>query len=94
MGRNRKTFPDKFKKEVAIEALKERNTINEISLRYGISGSMVSAWKKEFINCGFSKETKQMKKELEETKRKVEEAYTELGRAKMEVELLKKKTSL
>jgi len=28
MGRNRKTFTDTFKKEVAIEAIKEKNTVN------------------------------------------------------------------
>ena len=46
MGRNRKTFMDSFKKEVALEALKERLTVNEVAAKYGISGSMVSSWKK------------------------------------------------
>jgi len=46
MGRNRKTFTDTFKKEVAIEAIKEKNTVNEIAAKHGISGSMVSNWKK------------------------------------------------
>ena len=44
MGRNRKTFTDTFKKEVAIEAIKEKNTVNEIAAKHGISGSMVSNW--------------------------------------------------
>jgi len=54
MGRNRKTFTDSFKKEVALEALKERITVNEIAAKYGISGSMVSNWKKQFLSGGFS----------------------------------------
>ena len=56
MGRNRKTFTDSFKKEVALEALKERSTVNEIAAKYGISASMVSNWKKQFLSGGFSKE--------------------------------------
>lgn len=49
MGRNRKTFTKTFKKEVAIAALKEQQTVNEIATKYGISGSMVSSWKKQFL---------------------------------------------
>ena len=73
MGRNRKTFTDSFKKEVALEALKERTTVNEIAAKYGISASMVSNWKKEFLSGGFSKEIKQLKKELAEANQKIEE---------------------
>ena len=54
MGRNRKTFTDTFKKEVALEALKEQNTVNEIAAKYGISASMVSNWKKSFVAGGLS----------------------------------------
>ncbi len=93
MGRNRKTFTDTFKKEVALEALKEQNTVNEIAAKYGISASMVSNWKKSFVSGGLSKEVKQLKKELEEAKLVIEETYKELGKTKMENEFLKKKTN-
>jgi len=91
MGRNRKTFTDSFKKEVALEALKERNTVNEIAAKYGISASLVSSWKKEFLSGGFSKEVKQLKKELAEAQQRIEESYKELGKTRMENEILKKK---
>ncbi|NCB03446.1 MAG: transposase [Spirochaetia bacterium] len=94
MGRNRKTFTETFKKEVAIEALKERMPVNEIAAKYGISPSMVSNWKKDFISGGFSKEIQEMKKENESNKEKIDELYKELGKAKMENELLKKKWNL
>jgi len=94
MGRNRKTFTDSFKKEVALEALKERITVNEIAAKYGISGSMVSNWKKQFLSGGFSKEVKQLKKELAEAQWRIEETYQELGKTKMENEILKKKANL
>ena len=90
MGRNRKTFTDSFKREVALEALKERLTVNEVAAKYGISGSMVSSWKKQFLSGGFSKEVKQLKKELAEAQRRIEETYQELGKTKMKNEILKK----
>jgi len=93
MGRNRKTFTDTFKKEVALEALRERNTVNELAAKYGISASMVSNWKKAFVSGGLSKEVKQLKKELAEATQMIEETYKELGKTKMENEFLKKKTN-
>lgn len=93
MGRNRKTFTDTFKKEIALEALKEQNTVNEIAAKYGISASMVSNWKKSFVSGGLSKEVKQLKKELADAKLVIEETYKELGKTKMENEFLKKKTN-
>lgn len=94
MGRNRKTFTETFKKEVAIEALKERMPVNEIATKYGISPSMVSNWKKDFISGGFSKEMQEMKKRDACNTEKIDELYKELGKAKMENELLKKKWNL
>jgi len=91
MGRNRKTFTDTFKKEVALEALKEQKTVNEIAAKYGVSAGMVSNWKKAFVSGGLSKEVKQLKKELEEARQVIEETYKELGKTKMENEFLKKK---
>ncbi len=94
MGRNRKTFTDTFKKEIALEAMKEQNTVNEIAAKYGISASMVSNWKKAFVSGGFSKEVKQLKKALAEAHQVIEETYKELGKTKMENEFLKKKPNL
>jgi len=48
MKRTRRTFDSKFKAQVAIEAIRERETLNEISAKYGISPVMISRWKKEF----------------------------------------------
>jgi hypothetical protein len=55
---------------------------------------MVSSWKKQFLSGGFSKEVRQLKKELAEAQRRIEETYQELGKTKMENEILKKKVNL
>lgn len=49
MKQTRKKYDAKFKAKVAIEAIKERSTLNELSAKYEVSPVMISRWKKEFI---------------------------------------------
>lgn len=49
MKGTRKKYDSKFKAKVALEAIKERETLNELAAKYGISPVMISRWKKEFI---------------------------------------------
>ena len=49
MKQSRKKYDAKFKAEVAIEAIKERETLNELAAKYEVSPVMISRWKKEFI---------------------------------------------
>ena len=44
-----KKYDAKFKAKVAIEALKERETLNELAAKYELSPVMISRWKKEFL---------------------------------------------
>lgn len=49
MKGTRKKYDAKFKAKVALEAIKERETHNELAVKYEISPVMISRWKKEFI---------------------------------------------
>ena len=49
MKQSRKKYDAKFKAKVAIEAIKERETLNELAAKYEVSPVMISRWKKEFI---------------------------------------------
>lgn len=49
MSQTRKKYDAKFKAKVAIEALKERETLNELAEKYELAPVMISRWKKEFI---------------------------------------------
>ena len=48
MGRKKK-YSAEFKAKVALEAIREEKTINEIASHYGIHPQMVRAWKREFL---------------------------------------------
>lgn len=49
MKKRRKKYDAKFKAQVAIEALKERETLNELAAKYELSPVMISRWKSEFL---------------------------------------------
>lgn len=46
---NRRKFSSAFKAKVAMEALKERETLAELSHRFEVSQEMISRWKGEFV---------------------------------------------
>ena len=49
MKGTRKKYDAKFKVKVALEAIKECETLNELAVKYVVSPVMISRWKKEFI---------------------------------------------
>ena len=78
-----------FKKKIALEALREESTINEISRKHGIHPIQVSQWKKTLLDGAeavFEKRTNRAKyeKEKEALERKV-------GQLSIELDFLKKK---
>ena len=88
----RKTFTSKFKAKVAIEALKGHQTVNQIAAEFDVHPSQVNAWKKQLLEQSgdiFSKGRKQQEDNAEEEKDKL---YSQIGRLKVEVDWLKKKT--
>lgn len=46
---NRRKFSSAFKAKVALEALKEKETLAELSHRFEVSQEMISRWKGEFV---------------------------------------------
>ena len=49
MKSKRQKHSGTFKAKVAIEALQERETLGELSKKYGIHPNMITRWKKEFL---------------------------------------------
>ena len=49
MKGTRKKYDAKFKAKVALVAIKEREILNELAVKYEVSPVMISRWKKEFI---------------------------------------------
>lgn len=49
MKKSRRKFSSAFKATVAIEALKERETLAELSKRFDVHPTIISKWKQEFL---------------------------------------------
>jgi len=88
MKAKRRKFGSAFKAKVAIAALKERETLGELSKRYEVSPSMISKWKQEFIIR--SKEIFETSSPEKENEDKIEQLYTKIGKLEVEKEWLKK----
>jgi len=48
--KNRRKFIAEFKAKVVLEALKERNTVEELAKKYELHPNQIHSWKKEFLN--------------------------------------------
>ena len=88
MSTSKRTFSGAFKAQVAIEALKERESLAELSKRFGVHPSVINRWKHEFTSrAGEIFETRPPEEESEKEK---ERLYAKIGQLEMERDWLKK----
>jgi transposase len=86
MKKSRRNFTSAFKAKVAIEALKERETLAELSKRFEIHPNMISKWKQEFIELSVNVfETKSDEPGVDP-----EKLYAKIGQLEIENDFLKK----
>lgn len=88
MKASRKKHSSAFKAQVAIAALKERETLAELSKRFDVHPTMISKWKQEFLDRSseiFS--TKAPKDDFENEKTRL---FAKIGELEMERDWLKK----
>jgi transposase len=88
MKKNRRKFTSAFKAKVAIDALKERETLADLSVRYEVHPTMISKWKQEFIDLAVQVFDK--KPVIEDPLENIEKLYSKIGQLEMENDFLKK----
>ena len=93
MSRKRTQYSAQFKFKVALEAARGLKTISQISSEQGVHPNQVSAWKKQLLQEGATVFTNQSARKEREQAAKEAELYEQLGRLKMELEWLKKKSA-
>jgi len=90
MGDKRKKHAPGFKAKVAIDALRERESIRELSTRYGVHSTQVNLWKGQLREGATGIFEHPSGRRGERPDREVE-LFEQIGRLKMELEWLKKK---
>ena len=92
--RKRTVYSPEVKAKVGLEALRGVKTIDEIGQEYGVHPVQVGQWKKEIQARAASLfDSKRGPKPVEEQS-SPERLYGEIGRLKMELDWLKKKSGL
>lgn len=88
MNTSRKKHSAAFKAQVAIAAIKEQETLSELSKRFGIHPQMISTWKREFLSR--SPEIFSTKAPDEEAEKREKALYEKIGRLEIEVDFCKR----
>lgn len=88
MKTTRRKFTSAFKAKVSIEALKERETLADLSTRFEVHPTVISKWKQEFIELSCS--VFETKATVDEPVQDVEKLYSKIGQLEMENDFLKK----
>ena len=87
MKQKRRKFSGAFKAKVAIEALKERETLAELSKRFEVHPNMISKWKQEFLEKSADVFDK---KSDADTGVDADKLYAKIGQLEIENDFLKK----
>jgi len=85
----RRKFTSKFKTKLVLEALKERQTTQELALRFEITPQQINLWKREFLNSAASVFDKGLKSKKTEIQEKEEHLLKVIGQQKVELDFLK-----
>ena len=90
MKKTRRKFTSGFKAKVAIEAIKERYTLSELSERFEIHPTQITKWKKDFLENASSVFETSGKKDDEGDIVDVDQLFSKIGRLEIERDFLKK----
>jgi len=92
MTRKRRVFGAAFKAKVALAAVRGDKTTAQLASEFGVHAGQVTAWKKRLLEqaAGLFEDGRSRR---DETATNEQELFEQIGRLKMEVEWLKKKSA-
>jgi len=94
MTRKRRSFTADFKARVALEAIKNQHTLQEIASRFEVHPNQVVHWKRQALEAlpGVFSKGRVLEQKADEELR--DQLYQQIGRLQVELEWLKKKSGL
>ena len=93
MTRKRRVFGSSFRAKVALAAIRGDKTTAELASKFGVHTSQVTAWKKQLLERSVELFEDGRRKRRNEQSTSEQELYEQIGRLKMEVEWLKKRSA-
>jgi transposase-like protein len=92
MAGKRKVHTAAFKAQVALAAYKGDRTANELAGRYGVHPTLIHAWKKQLVGGAEEIFGSPAKPASADAEARQAELFEQIGRLKMELEWLTKKS--
>jgi transposase len=93
MTRKRRSFTSSFKAKVALEAVQGLKTVSQLAQHHKVHPNQVMQWKRQLLESAEQLFEGGTSKAVKSDEPEVAELYEQIGRLKVEVEWLKKKTS-
>ena len=90
MSQKRKQHSSQFKAKVALAALQNQETTAQLSSRFGVHPTMISAWKRQLLDgaAELFDNNQTSRKQIEV---QVDELYRQIGQLKVENDFLARK---
>ena len=89
----RRKFTSKFKTKVAIEAIRERDTLSVLAQKYNVHPQQISNWKRELLDGADSVFEGKSKSKKTEAQEREDALLKAIGQQKIEIDFLKKALS-
>ena len=94
MSIRRKNFSPSFKAKVAIDAIREDRSLNELSEEYEVHANVIRSWKKQFLENSESLFEDKRKRKSADKRNDPDRLYQQIGQLKVENDWLKKKLGI
>ena len=89
MGERRR-YDSRFKAQVALEAIRNQQTISQIASQYGVHPNQVSKWKKRSLEGLVELFSDGKERREKDQQQLIDELYRQIGKLKVELDWLKK----
>ena len=90
MKKERRKFSAAFKAKVVLEALKEKETLQQLSSKFEVHVNQIAQWKREFLNHAEDVFSTKKAEEKSADEQEKEALYSKIGRLQTENDFLKK----
>jgi transposase len=90
MSQKRKQHSSQFKAKVALAALQNQETTAQLSSRFGVHPTMISAWKRQLLD-GAAELFDKNQASRKQIEGQVDELYRQIGQLKVENDFLARK---
>ena len=91
MAKKRTVHSAQLKAKVALEALREQQTINELARKYSVHSSLIRDWKRRLLEGSPGVFEQPGTARQDEELQRIPQLYEQIGRLQVELEWLRKK---